>query len=70
MADEKEEAKITEQETITPAEGKKDELSEQDLSKASGGALFIKFADPAQQVDSAHATENIHVSFETHEIKI
>jgi hypothetical protein len=43
MAKEKEKPKAKDKKTIKPAEGKKDELSEKDLSKASGGALFIKF---------------------------
>ena len=37
MADEKEKAKVTDQETIKPTGGKEEELSEKDLDKASGG---------------------------------
>ncbi|HMD87219.1 MAG TPA: hypothetical protein VKO18_21230 [Terriglobia bacterium] len=39
MADEKEKAIEKEQEPKTPAGVKKDELSEKDLDKASGGAF-------------------------------
>lgn len=37
MADEKNEGKHHEQETIKPVKGQKDELAEKDLDKASGG---------------------------------
>jgi hypothetical protein len=59
MADQKEEAKITGQETITPAEGKKDELSEQDLSKASGGALFIKFVTGPENISETQLSGSL-----------
>jgi hypothetical protein len=42
MADEKEKAIEKDQETIKPAGGKKEELSEKDLDKASGGAGHLK----------------------------
>jgi len=37
MADEKEKAIEKDQEIITPAGGKKDDLSDEDLKKAAGG---------------------------------
>jgi hypothetical protein len=37
MADEQEKAIEKDQETVKPTRGKKDELSEKDLDKASGG---------------------------------
>jgi len=39
MAEKKEKAIKKDQETIKPAGSKKDELSEEDLKKAAGGAL-------------------------------
>ena len=39
MADEKDKAIEKEQETKPPAGAKKDELSEEDLKKAAGGAI-------------------------------
>jgi len=45
MADEKKKAIEKDQATIKPAEGKKDELTEKDLSKASGGGAFEKWIE-------------------------
>ena len=42
MAIIKKKGKHHEQETIKPGKGKKDELSEKDLEKASGGGTFLK----------------------------
>jgi hypothetical protein len=44
MADEKKKAIEKDQETIKPDGGKKEELSEKDLDKASGG--FLKYTQP------------------------
>jgi hypothetical protein len=38
-------AKVKHQKTLKPVEDKKDELSEKDLSKASGGAVSIFLKD-------------------------
>jgi hypothetical protein len=44
MEEEKDKPKVTDKETIKPAGGKQEELSEKELEKAAGGAIdaFIK----------------------------
>jgi hypothetical protein len=47
MAEEKDKSKVTDQETITPAGGKEDELSEKELEEAAGGGkVFPKVVGP------------------------